>query len=99
MKIDIESKYLNLVKNMINAILQDEKLKIYVFGSRAKGRSKQYSDLDIALKSDFKINSDKLSKINIELEDTTIPYKVDVIDLNGISDSFKNSIMNDLVEI
>jgi len=99
MQINIESKYLELVKNIIKSVLQDENLKIYVFGSRATGKAKQYSDLDIALKSDSKIDSNKMSKIATELEDTTIPYKVDIIDLNDISEAFKNCIVKDLVEI
>lgn len=99
MQIDIEPRYLEQVKNIINSISQDENLKIYVFGSRATGKTKKYSDLDIALESNSKIDSSKLSKISIELEETTIPYKIDVIDLNNITDSFKKCIEKDLVEI
>jgi uncharacterized protein len=99
MNIKIESKYLNLIKNIINSILQDKNLKIYVFGSRAKGNARQYSDLDVALKSDSKIDVDKINKIKIGLDDTTIPYKIDVIDLNEISDSFKSCIEKSLIEI
>lgn len=99
MQIDIESKYLEHVKNIINSILQDTNLKIYVFGSRVTGKAKQYSDLDIALKANSEIDSDKITKIKFELEETTIPYKIDVIDLNVISDTFKKCIEKDLVEI
>jgi len=100
MKIAIESKYLVLVKDIIKSILQDNNLKIFVFGSRAKGNARQYSDLDIGLRSsNYKIDLKKLSKIELSLEDTTIPYKVDVVDLNNISDSFKSHIEHDLVEI
>jgi len=99
MQIDIEERYLDRVKSIINSILQDEDLKIYVFGSRARGSAKQYSDLDIALESDSKIDSNKMSKITTELEDTTIPYKVDVIDLKAITGNFKKCIENDLIEV
>lgn len=99
MKIDIESKYLEHVKSIINSHLQDSNLKIYVFGSRVRGNAKKYSDLDVALKAASKIDFNKMSRIEIELEETTIPYKVDVIDLNNISDTFKKCIKNDLVEV
>ena len=32
-------------------------------------------------------------------ENSTLPYEVDVIDLNNITDKFKQHIINDLVEI
>lgn len=99
MQIDIETRYLEQAKSIINSILQDEKLKIYVFGSRATGKAKKYSDLDLALQSDKKINSDKINKINYELEETTIPYKIDVIDLDTITENFKKYIEKDLIEI
>ena len=99
MQIDIESRYLEQVKNIINTILKDQNLKIYVFGSRATGKAKKYSDLDVALMSDTKIDGNKMSEIIIKLEDTTIPYKVDVIDLREISETFKKCIENDLIQI
>lgn len=99
MQVDIEKKYLDQVKSIINSVLQNDTLKIYVFGSRATGKAKKYSDLDIALKSNTKIDSEKMSKLAIELENTTIPYEIDIIDLNNITDSFKKCIEKNLVEI
>lgn len=99
MQIDLEQKYLDRILNIINSIIQDDNLEIYAFGSRVTGKAKQYSDVDIALKSKEKIDPNKLNKINIELENTTIPYEVDVLDLNSISDNFKNCIEKDLVKL
>ena len=46
-----------------------------------------------------KLAADILGKILIEFTDSTLPYEVDVIDLNSIDDSFKNLIKDSLVEI
>ena len=54
--------------------------KIYLFGSRAKGSASEYSDYDIAIESDTPIRS-KLSHVKTLIEDSTIPYKIDLIDL------------------
>lgn len=99
MQINLEERYLDRIKNIINSIILDDNLEIYVFGSRATGKARQYSDVDIALKLNEKIDTNKISKINIELENTTIPYEVDVIDLNSISDSFKKCIEKDLIKV
>ncbi|MGN0031775.1 MAG: nucleotidyltransferase family protein [Candidatus Gastranaerophilaceae bacterium] len=94
--IDLEEKYINFVRETVKKYLQD--CKIYIFGSRVKNTAKKYSDIDIALKSDC-LNEKILLKIKNEFEDSTLPYEVDLIDLNTISEKFKAQITNDLTEI
>ena len=50
---------------------------VILYGSRAKGCQKPYSDIDITIVSD-KINLTSLQKIEIELDDLMLPYKFDV---------------------
>lgn len=38
-------------------------------------------------------------KIKNEFENSTLPYEVDIVDLNNISEVFKGHIINDLVKI
>ena len=40
-----------------------------------------------------------LGKILIEFSDSTLPYEVDVIDLNSIDEKFKKLIAKTLVEL
>jgi predicted nucleotidyltransferase len=80
--------------------LKKDNIKIYAFGSRVKGKSNKTSDIDLAIDA----NREKLPFLFIEaiknlLSASEIPYKVDIIDLNEISESFKSSIKDDLVEI
>ena len=70
----------------------------YIFGSRAKGTNKEYSDIDIAISlHNSALPISVLTKINLDFENSTLPYKVDVIDLNAINDNFKNIIKDSLV--
>ena len=94
--IDLDEKYINFLKKIISCYLDDYKL--YMFGSRVNGNARKYSDIDIAIKSD-KLTSSIKSKIESDFENSTLPYEVDVVDLNTISDDFKNLIKNTLVEI
>ena len=55
--------------------------KIYLFGSRAKGNASPYSDYDIAIESNTSLRK-KLSEIKSIVEESQIPYKVDLIDLS-----------------
>lgn len=94
--IDLEEKYISFIKEVIFKYLQEG--KIYLFGSRAKGKARKYSDIDIAL-DNKDLDKTILLKIKNEFENSTLPYEVDVLDLNNISESFKKHIIDDLTEI
>lgn len=94
--IDLEPKYIEFIKSTINQELKNYKL--YIFGSRAKNKAKQYSDIDIAI--DSAELTDKIkSKLEFLFENSTIPYEIDIVDLNNITQSFKELIEDDLVEL
>ena len=94
-----------LDKRHINFIIETLKQNLpngefYIFGSRAKGTNKEYSDIDIAVKcNDKKISADVLGNLLITFTDSTLPYEVDIVDLNAIDEKFKTLIKNDLVEL
>lgn len=69
--------------------------KIYLFGSRARGTHKEGADIDLVLDAPEKISFMTILKIQHEIEETTIPVFVDVVDLDGTSDDFKNEIKRD----
>jgi len=94
--INLAPEYIEFIKKIVNENLKHYKL--YMFGSRVTGRAKKYSDVDIAILSD-ELTSDIKAKIEFEFENSTLPYEVDVIDLNSITERFKNLIKDTLIEI
>lgn len=74
-------------KMIISILKKNNKIKeIYLFGSRAKGNYKKGSDIDIAIVADS-FSFEELNQIRVEINDLILPYKVDVIDFNKISNS------------
>ncbi len=69
--------------------------KIYLFGSRARGDASAESDFDIALDNQSKIDEEIVSLIKEDLEESTIPFTVDIVDLQHISQTLKNEILKD----
>lgn len=94
--IDLEKKYLDFVKQTIANYLRDYGL--YIFGSRAKNNAKEYSDIDLAIDS-VELTPEIKSKIEAFFEASTLPYEVDIIDLNNITENFKQLIKEDLIKI
>ena len=94
--IDLDEKYIKFIKKAFDERLTNYKL--YLFGSRAKGRARKYSDIDLA--ADSAELTDKIkSDLEIYFIDSTIPYEIDIVDLNKINDNFKNLIKDDLTEL
>lgn len=51
--------------------------KVVLYGSRAKGNYKPFSDVDITLLGDNLSHSD-LNKIALEIDDLLLPYQFDI---------------------
>lgn len=62
---------------------------IYLFGSRAKGNARKTSDVDVAFEPKGLLPVHWLSKLKDRLEESTIPYKVDLVDLSKTNPNFK----------
>lgn len=66
--------------------------RVWLHGSRATGRSTAISDIDIAILADSPLSPDLLAELRDTLEESDVPYHVDVIDLAHVDRSFRNKI-------
>jgi uncharacterized protein len=71
--------------------------QIFLFGSRARKDNTPESDIDIAVDNKEKIDSFVMSQIKEEVEESTIPFTVDIVDLNNVSKDFKEQILKSRV--
>ncbi len=94
--IDLKEEYLEFIKKTVASQLKD--FRLFIFGSRTKNCAKKYSDVDIAIDSKY-LNDKIKSHLEYLFENSLLPYQVDVIDLNNITQEFKKAIQADLVEI
>jgi len=84
---------INTVYASIKAILQKHipgsGYQFKVFGSRATGTAKKYSDVDVAVIGGAPLDLGIIARINEDLEESSIPVNVDVVDFSRVSDAFK----------
>ena len=59
--------------------------QVILYGSRAKGKYRPGSDIDISLKTDSSFTREKLLNITRDFEDSNMPYFVDVSIYDKIS--------------
>lgn len=96
----LEKRHIDFIIEVLRQNIPQKDAKFYIFGSRAKGTYKEYSDIDIAVQlSEGNLSADTLGKILLEFSDSTLPYEVDVVDLNAIDAKFKELILDSLVEL
>lgn len=70
--------------------------QVFVFGSRANGKPRRASDLDLAFDLGGPMAHILMSDLREAFEESDLPYKVDVVDLHAISESFKAQISSEL---
>lgn len=58
--------------------------RVILYGSRAKGNYKESSDIDLTMIGE-NLNLDVLQKIELDLDDLFLPYKIDLSELNKIN--------------
>jgi predicted nucleotidyltransferase len=72
-------------------------VRAYVFGSRAHGRARRYSDLDLAQEWDRPLGLDLIGQIAEAMSNSDLPYKVDIVDLATVEPAFRARITADCV--
>ncbi len=80
---NVEDKNFGLKSTNLDAILKilekyQEVEKAVIFGSRAKGNYKSFSDIDLSL-AGLSIDVTLQNSIENELDDLLLPYKFDVL--------------------
>lgn len=67
----------------------------YLVGSRAVGTSKPYADIDLLLVSPGRLTREARACLALSFEESDIPYKVDVIEADDLSPSFRARLLQD----
>lgn len=91
MESDIRDKYHNVIKSVILKHLSPLEYEIFLFGSQATGKQKQWSDFDIGVigKNNQSIPAGVRYDIELELDRLNVPFIVDLVDFSTVEDAFK----------
>lgn len=84
------NKQLNgLLRQIVREYLPDPAYRVFIFGSRAEGTNRKFSDVDIGILGPNPVPSRILLNIEDELEKSDIPYLAQVIDFTTVEEKFK----------
>ncbi len=75
------------------SILKGEHIKTWLFGSRATGSARRFSDIDVALDAGEKpVARALLVRLADALEESHIPFRVDLVDMCAVSPAVRANI-------
>jgi predicted nucleotidyltransferase len=94
---NISSALLERVKSSVLEFLKDENITIILFGSRARGNFNRFSDIDIGIIPNDKLDNKKITLLKDSLENMNIPYTIDIVDLSKVSNTFKQKALKEKV--
>jgi len=84
--------YLPLLKTILLTALNGYPVKIYGFGSVFQNCAGSVSDIDIALEPCGPLPLDLFPRIREQLEESPIPFKIDLVDLSRTSSEFAEEV-------
>ena len=90
----------SFVKASLNDFLKLKKnYKIFVFGSRAKGSERQYSDLDLWIDSEPELTDVEISTFAEKIELSDLPIKIDVVTDRTCLAEYRGRILSERVSL
>ncbi len=82
---------LQKTKELVLKALDAQDVRVYLFGSWARHEQKRSSDIDIAIEGKKDISA-SVRKVREQLEESTIPFRFDVVDMSFASETLKQRI-------
>jgi hypothetical protein len=86
---------LERVKRIVLDGLQRHPARVYLFGSSATGSVRRASDIDVAIDPLSPLPASVLSNLRDALDESSIPYHVDLVDLTAAPASLRERVRDE----
>jgi predicted nucleotidyltransferase len=71
---------------------------VWAYGSRVNGQAQANSDIDLVIK-DFGQASGNISKLRAALNNSNVPFLIDLLEFNSLPKSFQREILKNYVVV
>jgi uncharacterized protein len=86
------------LRRMVLAALGDHDAEVWLFGSCARGEALRHSDIDIAVLPRDELPSAFFSDLAEGVEESSIPYDVDIVDLRSAASTLIDEVRREGVK-
>lgn len=91
----VATRALEEVRRIVLDVVGERKVKVYLFGSWARGEATRLSDIDVAINPSATLPRGMLARLRERLEESHVPYRVDVVDLTRTSPEFRQRVLTE----
>ena len=92
-----DEKYLDMLKEIILSLIDNEKVMVFLFGSRISENHSSRADVDIGLLADDKLSTRLFHTIRNAIDESIIPWEVDIVDFTRVDPTFKEEALKDIL--
>ena len=98
MSLHLDPRHEAIVREILRSTAPD--CEVWAFGSRAHGRGlKPFSDLDLAVIGGGNALGQRCAALRRALEDSSLPFRVDVVEWASLDDTFRELIRRERVVV
>lgn len=95
----LDKKSLDVIKKILQTYISDKSYRAFIFGSRAIGKNRKFSDIDLGIIGTKSLSSKEFVTIKDKFDESDLPYRVDLVDFSNVSERFKNQALNNIINI
>src|SRR5215469_2049856 len=88
--LDIAPEHLEIVKAILSDFIPDYEVR--AFGSRCDGTARKFSDLDLCVCGNGKLDWKLLANLKDALMESDLPFRVDLLDYRSVPEHFRKNI-------
>lgn len=91
MDISLSKDTIEIIKKVGQTTLPKD-FELFVFGSRVHGTNREFSDIDLGIKSKSgtdPLDFDSYLRLKSKLDDTNIPYRIELVDFDRANEEFE----------
>jgi len=87
------------IKKIVFRFLNPKEYKVFIFGSRAAGRAKKFSDYDVGILGRGPVPGEKMASLEEAFEESNLPFKIEVVDFSLVSSKFQNLALSKIKKL
>ena len=99
MAVQLEQKYLEELNLIVRAHVDTRTWRPVIFGSRARGTAQRFSDVDLGFIGSQPLPWKVKTALWEALDDSNIPYVVDIVDLQSASPELRELAEKEMVQL
>lgn len=92
--LDLSMAQLAQVQHVMHRVLPGA--RVAVFGSRATGRARPHSDLDLLVCEPARLTWAQRADLRDAFESSCLPFGVDVVELAGLADGMRQRVLSEM---